>query len=75
MVHTDERRDSLNGLLLVLVVVQVQLHHDFLHPETESERHVRKSNGLRFHSDSVLSTAEVGQRSRDEADREEKQSA
>lgn len=40
--RTGERRDSLHGLLLVLVVLQVQLHHDFLHPRTKN---VRKPNG------------------------------
>jgi hypothetical protein len=31
VIRTDEHGDGLQRLLLVLVVVQVQLHHDFLH--------------------------------------------
>jgi hypothetical protein len=46
--RTGERRDSLHGLLLVLVVLQVQLHHDFLHPRTKNVRKPNGSNTLPF---------------------------
>lgn len=63
--RTGERRDSLHGLLLVLVVLQVQLHHDFLHPRTKN---VRKPNGsILFHS--VMSRGRTGRHARAKAEK------
>ena len=39
MIRTDEHGDGLERLLLVLVVVQVQLHHDFLHTRMAMAAH------------------------------------
>lgn len=61
--RTGERRDSLHGLLLVLVVLQVQLHHDFLHPRTKNvrssaqqrpDRQARKSKSREKQNESSL---------------------
>ena len=51
--HTDEHGDGLESLLLVLVVMQIQLHHNFLHTGASCHQ-----------SQSVYSASEQGKEGR-----------